>query len=96
MINANIAIRESDDWFARNYEPEIKFIDDKIWEVVYEGLRSVWIDKEDGWVCESEMKTQRLIKYFKELGFKVEIVKEGLGNMSMWKNDCSGIRISWE
>lgn len=96
MINASMAICQSNDWFEKNYKSEIKFIEDKIWEVVYEGFRSVWIGKEEGiWVGESEEQTQRLITYFIELGFKIKIIKEGVGNMSMWRDNCAGIEISW-
>lgn len=96
MINASMAIRDSNDWFEKNYKSEIKFIEDKIWEVVYEGFRSVWIGKEEGmWVGEAEEQTQRLITHFIELGFKVKVIKEELGSMSMWRDNCSGIEISW-
>lgn len=58
MINASVAMSESNDWFEKNYKSEIKFVEYKIWEVVYEGFRSVWIGKEGGmWVGESEGQT---------------------------------------
>lgn len=97
MINAASAYRESNEAFERNYKAEIKFVEDKIWEVVLEGFRSVWIDKDEGnWVGESEVQTNRLITYFKEQGFQVKIEKENVGSMSMWRDNCNGIEISWD
>lgn len=96
MINANIARRDSDDWFKKKYAIEIEYVEGRIWEVVREGFRGVWIAKSEGmWVGESEVQTNRLITYFKEQGFTVNIEKENVGNMGTWRDNCSGISISW-
>lgn len=95
MINANFAYHTSNTRFEENYKDEISFIEDRIWEVVSEGFRTVTIKATSNWVSDNEYKTERLLSYFKEQGFKVKIIKVGLGNMSTWTNDCDGIEIIW-
>ena len=97
MINASLALSKSDINFEKNYKIEIGFIESKIWEVVNEGFRSVYIESGEGnWVGESEVQTNRLITYFKEQGFEVRIINSSVGSMNIWKDSYDGIEIGWE
>lgn len=95
MINASMALSKSDNMFEKKYKTEISFIEDRIWEVVNEGFRTVVIKATSNWVSDNEHKTERLLSYFREQGFRVKIYKTGVGSKSKWTNNCDGIEISW-